>query len=60
MTFHELRHTCATLAAKRNVHPGTVQRMLGHADIRTTLGTYSHEWPGAQKDAATYLADVLF
>jgi integrase len=60
LTFHELRHTCATLVAKRNVHLTAVQRMLGHADIKTTLGTYSHEWPGAAKDASSALADVLF
>lgn len=60
VTFHELRHTCATLAASRNVHPQTVQRLLGHANVTTTLGIYSHEWPGAAKDASEALADVLF
>lgn len=60
ITFHELRHTCATLAARRGVHPNSVQKMLGHADVKTTLSTYSHEWPDAQKDAASSLADLLF
>ncbi len=60
ITFHELRHTCATLAAQRGVHPQNVQRLLGHADVKTTLSIYSHEWPGAQRDASVALADVLF
>jgi integrase len=60
VTFHELRHTCATLAAKRNVHPNTVKELLGHADVSTTLRVYSHEWPGAARDASVALADVLF
>ncbi len=60
VTFHELRHTCATIAASRNVHPTSVQRMLGHADVSTTLRVYSHEWPNAQKDASTALGDALF
>lgn len=60
ITFHELRHTCATLMAQRGAHPNTVQAVLGHADIKTTLGTYSHEWPGRQRDAASSLADVIF
>ncbi len=60
VTFHELRHTCATLAGQRGVHPQVVQRLLGHADISTTLRVYSHEWPGADRGAAEALGDVLF
>jgi integrase len=60
ITFHELRHTCATLMAREGQQPGTVMRMLGHADIRTTLNLYSHEFPGEQRRAATALSDILF
>ena len=59
ITSHELRHTCATLMAQRGAHPNTVQTVLGHANLKTTLGTYSHEWPGRQRDAASSLADVI-
>lgn len=55
-----VRHTCATLMAKRNVHPNTVKAIMGHEEIRTTLGTYSQEWPSIEKDASEGLADVIF
>jgi integrase len=60
LTFHELRHTCATLLAQRGVHPNTVKDVLGHADVATTLRVYSHEWPSASRDASEGLADVIF
>lgn len=56
-TFHEFRHTFATLMAQCNAHPNTARTILGHADMRTTLGTSSHEWPSRQRDTA--LADVI-
>ena len=40
--FHNLRHTCASLLLPQGVHPKLVQALLGHADIDTTLDTYSH------------------
>ncbi len=60
VTFHELRHTCASLLAERGAHPNTVQALLGHADVALTLRTYTHAWPGQGKDAAEKLGDVLF
>jgi integrase len=59
ITFHELRHTCATLLAERGVHPSEVQRILGHADIKTTLGTYTHAWPEQARDAAEGLSELI-
>lgn len=56
---HDLRHTAATLLLSLGVHPKVVQEMLGHANISTTLGTYSHVMPGLQRDAADRL-DGLF
>jgi len=40
--FHDLRHTCATLLATKNVNPKIVQDTLGHASLFMTLGVYSH------------------
>jgi integrase len=37
--FHDLRHTAATTALSRGVHPKVVQEMLGHAAISVTLDT---------------------
>ena len=43
--FHNLRHAAATLLLSRNTHPKLVSELLGHADITTTLNTYSHVIP---------------
>lgn len=37
---HTLRHTFASAAASAGVAPKVLQMILGHADIRTTLGVY--------------------
>jgi len=42
MRFHDLRHTTATLLLRAGVPIQHVQRILRHADIRTTVGTYGH------------------
>src|SRR4028119_179947 len=44
--LYDLRHTCATLLLKSNVHPKYVQELLGHASIAQTLDTYSHVLEG--------------
>jgi len=38
------------------VHPKVVQERLGHAQISTTLDTYSHVLPGLEEDATRQLA----
>lgn len=58
--FHDLRHTCATLALQAGVHPKVVQEMLGHATIAVTLDTYSHVLPSLQEEAAARLHRILF
>ncbi len=40
--FHNLRHTVATLLLKKGENIKTIQELLRHADISTTLNTYSH------------------
>jgi integrase len=40
--FHDLRHTCATLLLKAGVPVQHVQRILRHASITITVGTYGH------------------
>jgi integrase/recombinase XerD len=39
---HKLRHTCATYLLYHGAQPETIQRLLGHADVRTTMGIYAH------------------
>lgn len=41
-TAHCLRHTYATLLYKADVDVLTAQYMLGHANVQTTLGIYTH------------------
>lgn len=52
-TFHDLRHTSATILLAAGVHPKVVQERLGHASIKLTMDTYSHILPSMQADAAT-------
>lgn len=57
--FHDLRHTAATLMLQQGVHPRTVQEILGHSSISTTLGTYSHVTPRMREDAAILMDEIL-
>lgn len=58
--FHDLRHTCATLALRVGVHPKVVQEMLGHSSIAITLDLYSHVVPGMQREAAAKIGAAIF
>jgi integrase len=57
--FHNLRHTAATLLLSQSVHPKLVQELLGHADIATTLDTYSHVIPSMGGRTASAMEDLL-
>ncbi len=59
ITFHDLRHTCASLLFQRNVHPKFVQELLGHASVAITLDTYSHMLPGMGGEATDAMNDAL-
>ena len=58
--LHGLRHTRATIALERGVHPRVVQERLGHANIAVTLQTYSHVMPTMHDDAAAAVASSIF
>jgi integrase len=59
ITFHDLRHTCASLLFQRNVHPKFVQELLCHASVAITLDTYSHMLPGMGSEAADAMEEAL-
>lgn len=40
--MHALRHTFATRAIERGVNPKTLQKLLGHASVKTTMDRYVH------------------
>ena len=42
LRFHDLRHSCATILLRAGVDAHRVQRILRHADVRTTTATYAH------------------
>jgi integrase len=47
--FHALSTPQATLMLEANVNPRVVQEMLGHANIRQTMDTYSHVLPNMRQ-----------
>ncbi len=59
ITFHDLRHTCASLLFQKNGHPKFVQELLGHASVAITLDTYSHMPPGMGSEAADAVGEAL-
>lgn len=42
ITFHGLRHTYCTRLFEAGVPPKTVQSLVGHKDIETTMNIYTH------------------
>jgi integrase len=59
LTLKGLRHTWATLALERGIHPRVVQERLGHSTIAITLGVYSHVAPTLHDEAAQLIADLV-
>ncbi len=59
LTVKGLRHTWATLALERGIHPRVVQERLGHSTIAITLGIYSHVAPTLHDEAAELVADLI-
>ena len=56
---HDLRHSDASLMLELGMNVLEIQQRLGHADIQTTLGTYSHLRPTAMKDVANRLSGQI-
>ncbi|MGE7683885.1 tyrosine-type recombinase/integrase [Peribacillus simplex] len=57
--FHDLRHTHATILIQQNVNVKLISERLGHADIETTLNTYSHVLPDMQKSVSDKLDKII-
>ena len=54
-SFHDLRHTHATLLLKQGVNIKVISERLGHSTITMTLDTYSHVLPDMQATAVKVL-----
>lgn len=59
MTPHGLRHTCATLLARRGVSPHRIKELLGHGTIKTTMDTYAHVLESDKADTAAEMDRAL-
>jgi integrase len=55
ISFHALRHTYATRLLENGENFKTIQELLGHADIKTTLNIYTHVLEDTKKSAADKL-----
>ena len=59
LTFHQLRHTNASLLISQGVDIATVSKRLGHADKSITLRTYTHPIKQQDKEAVEKLETLL-
>jgi integrase len=58
-TFHDLRHTHATLLLQAGVNAKVIQERLGHESVTLTLDTYSHLLPSMQETAVNALEKIF-
>ena len=59
-TFHDLRHSFASLLVAANVHPKLAATLMGHSDGGALfLKRYSHLYAGAGREAAAALELVV-
>lgn len=57
ITFHALRHTYASICISMGADPATVSKRMGHANVSTTLGIYTHLFE--KKEEEDKLASAL-
>lgn len=58
-SFHSLRGTAATLMIEAGVSARTVQQILGHSDVHTTLALYVQPTPVSMDEAAALMDSVV-
>ena len=58
LSFHSLRHSCASILLAQGVPVRDVAEILGHSDVRLTLSTYAHVIE-AGRDRAAGVMDRL-
>jgi integrase len=57
--FHSLRGQCATLLARRGVHPKIAQTIMRHSDINLTMNVYTLTDRAQKASAVTSLSDLF-
>ena len=58
--WHSLRHLHATLLSEAGEPLKVAQAQLGHADLQTTLGVYTHVLPESQRRAVERVESLVF
>lgn len=59
VTFHDLRHTWATVAIAEGVDVKTVSSTIGHANAAMTLNIYASSDPDAKRRAAIIMDKAI-
>lgn len=59
VTFHTLRHVYGSRLNDLDVNPKTIQSLMGHSSIKTTMDIYVHPSEEKQKEAANKM-NTLF
>lgn len=59
ITFHELRHSCASLMVKKGINYKVIQERLGHANVGITIDTYSHLEEDQHIESTDVFEDIL-
>ena len=60
ITFHQLRHTSASLLISQGVDIVAVSKRLGHSQTSTTLNIYSHALERADYEASNALDSIIY
>ncbi|SFL43868.1 tyrosine-type recombinase/integrase [Pelosinus propionicus] len=58
-SFHDLRHTHATLLLRQGINIKVISERLGHSTVAMTLDTYSHLMPDMQETAVKALEGMF-
>ena len=58
--FHDLRHTFGTLLVQSNENMKTIQMMMGHSSIRTTMDIYGHASIEMQNSANSKMDSIIY
>ena len=59
-SFHDLRHTFASLLIAQGAHLKLISEQLGHASVQITLDRYGHLMDQSYGDASDRLEAALF
>lgn len=59
ISFHDLRHTLATLLINQGVHAKVISNILGHSNISTTMNIYGYVFKEAEQNVANKIDETL-